>query len=185
MRKLLFVFGTRPEAIKLAPIIKHLQTKTLFNVVVCVTSQHKKLLHNVLDFFNIKTNYDLNIMKESQNLEDITTECLSKLKPILKKESPDCVIVQGDTSSAFSAALSAYYQEIPVAHIESGLRTGFRYSPFPEEMNRRLISQIATYHFAPTLFNEKTLNAEGIHDNVWVVGNSVIDALNYTLKELV
>ena len=114
MRKLLFVFGTRPEAIKLAPIIKHLQTKTLFNVVVCVTSQHKKLLHNVLDFFNIKTNYDLNIMKESQNLEDITTECLSKLKPILKKESPDCVIVQGDTSSAFSAALSAYSQEIPI-----------------------------------------------------------------------
>lgn len=184
MKKVFFFFGTRPEAIKLAPIILLLQNSINYKVTVCVSSQHVELLHQVLEFFKIKIHYNLNVMTHKQNLFDITTKCLSQLNEIIKKETPDLIIVQGDTSTAFSGALAGFYSKIPIAHIEAGLRTHTPMNPYPEEMNRKLISQLATFHFAPTETNKVNLNNEDITRNVFVVGNTVIDSLSYTSKHI-
>ena len=184
MKKIFFFFGTRPEAIKLAPIILLLQNSKDYKVTICVSSQHVELLHQVLEFFKIKIHYNLNIMTHKQSLFDITSKCISQLNDILKKETPDLIIVQGDTSSAFSGALAGFYSKIPVAHVEAGLRTHNPLNPYPEEMNRKLISQLATFHFAPTKCNKENLEKEGIKSNIWVVGNTVIDSLNFTNKHV-
>lgn len=178
MKKVLFVFGTRPEAIKMAPLIKKFQCcPDVFNTVVCVTGQHRQMLDQILEFFNITTDYDLNIMKSNQSLFNITMDALGGLEDVLKETNPDLIFVQGDTSTAFVGALAGYYKQIQVAHLEAGLRSFNKYSPFPEEVNRKLIGNIADYHFAPTQGAKDNLNKENIHDNVYVVGNTVVDAL--------
>ncbi|AHF96891.1 UDP-N-acetylglucosamine 2-epimerase [Desulfurella acetivorans A63] len=180
--KTMFVFGTRPEAIKLAPII--LESKKYFDTVVCVSEQHKEMLYQVTDFFNINIDYNLHIMKNSQSLFDITSNILIKIKSIYEKEKPDIVIVQGDTTTAFAAALSAFYLKIKIAHVEAGLRSFDLFNPYPEEANRKLISAIATYHFAPTKLAYDNLQNEGIKKNVYLTGNSVVDALHLILEKL-
>ncbi len=180
MKKILFIFGTRPEAIKLAPLINLFSSAPEFNTLICISSQHNKLLQQALNFFNIKPDYDLDIMTEKQSLTDINVKCLSKLESVLKKESPDLVIIQGDTTTAFSAALASFYNKIPIAHVEAGLRTYDNNNPFPEEINRKFISELATYHFAPTALTQKQLAKEGIVTNTWVVGNTIVDALKST-----
>lgn len=179
MKKVLFVFGTRPEAIKFAPLIKEMQQHTgIFSVKICVTGQHKEMLYQVLDFFEIKPDYDLEIMEPSQTLFKITAKIIDRIEPILAVEKPDLVFVQGDTTTVLMGALGGFYNHIPVAHLEAGLRTGDMYSPFPEELNRVLVSKIATYHFAPTDQAVKNLSGEGVKSNgVYKVGNTVIDAL--------
>jgi len=179
-KKIFFIFGTRPEAIKLAPLIKAFKERKDFSTCICVSSQHKELLSQVLHFFDILIDYDLDIMSSNQSLFDITNKCLGKLEHILKDENPDLVVVQGDTSTAFSGALAAFYLQIPVAHVEAGLRTYDMNNPFPEEMNRNLISKIATYHFSPTETSLNQLKDEGIKKNLWNVGNTIIDALQFT-----
>jgi UDP-N-acetylglucosamine 2-epimerase (non-hydrolysing) len=176
-KKILFVFGTRPEAIKLAPLIKSFQNDLNFNIEICVTAQHKVLLQQVLKFFNIQPDYNLKLMQPYQTLFEITTHGLDALKKILEESKPDLVVVQGDTTSAFIGALAAYYKKIKVAHVEAGLRSDDKYSPFPEEINRALISRIADYHFAPTQTAVENLSKENVTKNVWMVGNTVIDAL--------
>lgn len=177
--KALFVFGTRPEAIKMAPVIREMETEnSKFKVVVCVTAQHREMLDQVLKIFEISPDHDLDIMKKNQDLFDVTTNALIGLKDIFKKEKPDIILVQGDTTTAFAAGLAAYYLKIPIAHIEAGLRTYNKYSPFPEEKNRHLLSVLADYHFAPTGWAKSNLLKEGIpEDRIWVTGNTVIDAL--------
>ncbi|OSS41422.1 UDP-N-acetylglucosamine 2-epimerase [Desulfurella amilsii] len=180
--KVMFVFGTRPEAIKLAPII--LEAKKHFDTIVCVSEQHKEMLYQVTNFFNIHIDYNLHIMKNSQSLFDITSNILLKIKEIYETQKPDIVIVQGDTTTAFAAALSAFYLKIKIAHIEAGLRSFDLYNPFPEEANRKFISAIATYHFAPTKIAYDNLLNEGIKKNVYLTGNSVVDALYIVLDKL-
>jgi UDP-N-acetylglucosamine 2-epimerase (non-hydrolysing) len=176
--KVVVLFGTRPEAIKLSPLVYELRRHpNEFEVSVCVTGQHREMLDQVLDFFQIKPDYDLNLMKQNQTLFDITADGLKSIGSVLDAEHPDLVIVQGDTTTAFVGALAAFYKQIKVAHIEAGLRTYEKYSPFPEEINRVLVSHLADYHFAPTGSAKKNLEREGITENVWVVGNTVIDAL--------
>lgn len=177
--KALFVFGTRPEAIKMAPVIREMETEnSRFKVVVCVTAQHREMLDQVLKIFEISPDHDLDIMRKNQDLFDVTTNALIGLKDIFKKEKPDIILVQGDTTTAFAAGLAAYYLKIPIAHIEAGLRTYNKYSPFPEEKNRHLLSVLADYHFAPTEWAKSNLLKEGIpEDRIWVTGNTVIDAL--------
>lgn len=177
--KVLFVLGTRPEAIKLAPVIKEMQRwHSFFEVEVCITAQHRQMLDQVLDIFNIIPDYDLNIMKDNQSIYDITSRALLGLQGVLKKAGPEFVIVQGDTTTAFAGSLAAFYDRIPVGHVEAGLRTNDKYSPFPEEINRRLVGQIADLHFAPTLKSRDNLLGEGVDFNrVHVTGNTVIDAL--------
>ncbi len=176
--KILFTFGTRPEAIKLAPVIKKLKNYSDdFDVEVCITAQHRGMLDQVLDFFKITPDYDLNLMKHNQSLFEITAAALKSLEKVIEKVSPDIIFVQGDTATAFVAALAGFYKKIKIAHIEAGLRTYDKYSPFPEEINRSLISKIADYHFAPTKRAKKNLELEFINKNVWAVGNTVIDAL--------
>lgn len=183
MKKLLFIFGTRPEAIKMAPLILKARGNAFFDVRVCVTGQHSEMLHQVLHFFGIKPDYDLNIMKPGQQLNDITADILKSLGEVLSKESPSVVLVQGDTTTAFIGALASYYQKMPVCHIEAGLRSHDKYSPFPEEMNRVLVGHIADYHFAPTSRAKENLLKEGKSpDTIYVVGNTVIDALLMTLE---
>ena len=177
MRKILFIVGTRPEAIKMAPLIKEFEKKNNFDVRICVTAQHREMLDQVLDFFNIKVDYDLNLMKPNQSLFTITADVLKALEKVLEKENPDLIFVQGDTSTSFVGALAGFYKKIKIAHIEAGLRSHNKYSPFPEEINRVLVGHIADYHFAPTERAKKNLYNEGIKKNVWVVGNTVIDAL--------
>jgi UDP-N-acetylglucosamine 2-epimerase (non-hydrolysing) len=178
MKKILLVFGTRPEAIKMAPLYHELKKHTdAFNVKICASAQHREMLDQVLDFFNIKPYYDLNLMKQNQTLFDITTNLLTSIDTILEEFQPALVFVQGDTTTTFAASLAAYYKKIKVAHLEAGLRSNNKYSPFPEEINRRLTSVIADYHFAPTGANKINLINEGINDNIYVVGNTVIDAL--------
>lgn len=181
--KILTVFGTRPEAIKMCPLVLKLKENKNNKCIVCLTGQHKEILCQVMDAFDIKEDYNLNIMKAHQTLTSITTSILEKMEIILQKEKPDLVLVQGDTTSAYAAALSAFYQQIPVAHVEAGLRTGNTYSPFPEEMNRLLIDRISTCYFAPTSMNAKNLLKEGITNNVYVTGNTGIDAFQYTVKD--
>lgn len=179
--KFLFVFGTRPEAIKLCPLILHLKTRAA--VEVCVTGQHKELLHPFLKLFNVTPDYDLDLLKPNQSLSGLTAACIQKLEPVLEKSKPDCVIVQGDTTTSMCAALSAFYQKIPVAHVEAGLRTHDIYSPFPEELNRTAISRIAQFHFVPTKKNKDHLLSEGVDANkIHITGNTVVNALEWVLE---
>lgn len=175
----LFVFGTRPEAIKMAPVIRSLEAQGgLFRTVICVTAQHRQMLDQVLSLFDIRPHFDLDIMKDNQDLFDITLQALTGLKEVFKETRPDVVLVQGDTTTAFVGGLAGYYLKTPVAHIEAGLRTWNKYSPFPEEANRRLLSVVTDYHFAPTEWSRSNLVAEGTDPaRVWVTGNTVIDAL--------
>ncbi len=178
MFRVLFVFGTRPEAIKMAPVIKALKKTSDIEVLVCVTGQHREMLDQVLQLFSIVPEYDLNIMKPGQGLTEITTGILSGLKPILEEAAPNLVLVHGDTSTTLTTSLASYYQRIPVAHIEAGLRTGNIYSPWPEEINRRVAGTISCLHFAPTKGSRQNLLAEGVNENaIYVTGNTVIDAL--------
>ncbi|MGO9614695.1 MAG: non-hydrolyzing UDP-N-acetylglucosamine 2-epimerase [Dissulfurispiraceae bacterium] len=174
--RFLIVFGTRPEAVKLAPVI--LKLKDIAEVIVCVTGQHREMLDQVLHFFSIRPDFDLNIMSKSQSLFDITSDALRRLEKVVAKSNPHLLIVQGDTTSSFVGALSGFYNQIKVAHVEAGLRSFKKYSPFPEEMNRVMVSHIADYHFAPTSTAQRNLLKEDIpQENIFVVGNTVIDAL--------
>lgn len=182
LKKILLVFGTRPEAIKMAPLVLELKKYKNLETVVCLTGQHREMLAQVMRVFGIKEDYNLDIMEQNQTLTSITTAVLSKIEPVLKTEKPDIVLVHGDTTTSSAAALAAFYQQIPVGHVEAGLRTGNIYSPFPEEMNRVLIDRISTFYFAPTKRNEQNLRQEGISKNIYVTGNTVIDAFAYTVK---
>ncbi|MFH0733586.1 MAG: UDP-N-acetylglucosamine 2-epimerase (non-hydrolyzing) [bacterium] len=178
MKKIMVIFGTRPEAIKLAPVIHALKNEKYFEVVVCSTGQHKEMLQQVLDIFNIDIDYDFNLMKPNQDLFDITINSLSKLRDVFSTFKPDLLIVQGDTSTAFVSSLAAYYLRIKIAHVEAGLRSYDIYSPYPEEANRRFISVISNFNFAPTEEAKNNLINEGLSkDNIFVTGNTVIDAL--------
>ena len=182
MRKVLLVFGTRPEAIKMCPLILELKKRKTIETVVCVTAQHRQMLDQVLKTFGVTPDYDLNIMKEQQTLFDITSNILTSLKKILEFENPDIVLVHGDTTTAFVTALACFYLQIQVGHVEAGLRTNNIYSPFPEEFNREAISLISKYNFAPTKFSAQNLYKENINsENVYITGNTVIDAMKYTV----
>lgn len=181
--KVFIVFGTRPEAIKMCPLVLELKKEKNIECVVCLTGQHKEMLQQVMDVFEVREDYNLNIMRDRQTLTTITTSILEKIEPILQKEKPDVVLVHGDTTTSYAAALAAFYQQIPVGHVEAGLRTGNIYSPFPEEMNRLLTDRISTIYFAPTENNKRNLAEEGIKSNVFVTGNTVIDSFQYTVKE--
>lgn len=181
--KVMSVFGTRPEAIKMCPLVLELQKSPNIESVVCLTGQHRQMLDQVMEIFGIRGDYDLEIMRPKQTLTTITTDILIKIEDVLRQEKPDVVLVHGDTSTSFAVALAAFYQKIPVGHVEAGLRTYNRYSPFPEEMNRCLTGRLATYHFSPTVTNQKNLEREGITDHVYVTGNTVIDAFQTTVKE--
>lgn len=186
MKKILLTFGTRPEAIKMAPLVKELQKyPDKFKTYVCVTGQHREMLDQVLDLFEIVPDYDLNIMKQGQDLYDITANVLLGFKNVLKEVKPDVVLVHGDTTTSTAAALASFYQQIPVGHIEAGLRTHNIYSPFPEEMNRQITSKIAKYHFSPTLLSKQNLLKEGVSEkNIFITGNTVIDALHIILNKI-
>lgn len=185
MKKILSVFGTRPEAIKMAPLVHALDSDNRFNAKVCVTAQHREMLDQVLELFEIDQDFDLNIMKAGQTLTDVTTAILTGLKPVLEEFRPDVVLVHGDTTTTFAATLASYYQQIKVGHVEAGLRTGNIFSPWPEEANRKLTSAIANYHFAPTVGSRNNLLNEGIHDSeITVTGNTVIDALFWVSEKL-
>lgn len=181
--KILVVFGTRPEAIKMCPLVLEFKKHKEIQTVVCLTGQHKEMLKQVMDAFNLNEDYNLNIMKERQTLTTITTSILEKIEPVLKNEQPDIVLVHGDTTTSYAAALAAFYQQIPIGHVEAGLRTGDIYSPYPEEMNRLMIDRLSVYYFAPTELNKKNLLAEGIKKNIVVTGNTVIDSFAYTVKK--
>ncbi len=184
-KKILFVFGTRPEAIKLAPVIKEFQKSEKFQTKICLTSQHKSMLWQVLDLFELKGDFDLDIMEENQTLFDITAKILQNFKKILEEFNPHLVIVHGDTTTTFSASLGAFYKKIPVAHIEAGLRSYDLFNPFPEEANRKLTATLAKFHFAPTIKAAKNLEKEDIKkENILVTGNSVIDALFWSVEKL-
>lgn len=184
-QKILAIFGTRPEAIKLAPLLKYLQQDGAFDLKVCVTAQHRQMLDQVLALFEIQPDFDLDLMQSEQDLSALSARILSSLRPVFAEYRPNLVLVHGDTTTAFASALSAFYHQIPVAHIEAGLRTHNIHSPFPEEANRRLIAGIAQWHFAPTATAKQNLLNEGIRaDRIWVTGNTVIDALSATLQKL-
>lgn len=182
----MLVFGTRPEAIKMAPLVKEFQKNTKdFQTIVCVTGQHREMLDQVLSIFEIKPDYDLNIMKQGQDLYDVTARVLTGMRDVLKEANPDIVLVHGDTTTSTAAALAAFYQQIPVGHVEAGLRTHNIYSPWPEEMNRQLTGRIATYHFAPTPLSKQNLLMENVaEDRITVTGNTVIDALYMVVDKI-
>ncbi|AKX50702.1 non-hydrolyzing UDP-N-acetylglucosamine 2-epimerase [Thiopseudomonas alkaliphila] len=183
--KVLSVFGTRPEAIKMAPVVKVLAKDKSFQSRVCITAQHREMLDQVLELFEIEADYDLNLMKKGQDLYDITSSVLIGLRKVLKDYQPDMVLVHGDTATTFAATLAAFYQKIPVGHVEAGLRTGNLYSPWPEEANRVLTSRLASLHFAPTERNRLALLAEGVSDDcISVTGNTVIDALKWVTQKI-
>lgn len=185
MKKILTVFGTRPEAIKMAPLVHALEADSHFDAKVCVTAQHREMLDQVLELFEIKPDFDLNIMKAGQTLNDVTTSILKGLRPVLEDFKPDVVLVHGDTATTFAASLAAYYQQINVGHVEAGLRTGNIYSPWPEEANRKLTSAITNYHFAPTEGSRDNLLKEGVLErDITVTGNTVIDALFWVREKL-
>ncbi len=176
--KVLTVFGTRPEAIKMAPLVRQLEKEENLRSIVCVTAQHREMLDQVLDLFELKPDYDLNVMKPGQTVSQISTNVLLGMEQVLQEVKPDLVLVHGDTTTTFASALAAFYQKIPVGHVEAGLRTYDKYSPYPEEMNRILTGHIAEYHFAPTERNRQNLLAEGvINERIFITGNTVIDAL--------
>lgn len=181
----MLVFGTRPEAIKMAPLVKKFQKYSSdFKTVVCVTGQHREMLDQVLKIFDIKPDYDLNIMKQGQDLYDITARVLLGMRDVLNEVKPDVVLVHGDTTTSMAASLAAFYQQIAVGYVEAGLRTYDIYSPWPEEMNRQITSRIATYNFSPTPLSEKNLKEEKVHGNIYVTGNTVIDALHMVVEKL-
>ncbi|MDD5090854.1 MAG: UDP-N-acetylglucosamine 2-epimerase (non-hydrolyzing), partial [Candidatus Wallbacteria bacterium] len=184
MKKILFVFGTRPEAIKFAPLIKACQAEPGFDTRIAVTAQHRQMLDQVLNFFGIAPHHDLDLMRPGQDLFSLTSGALTGIKGVLEREKPDLVFVQGDTTTVFAAALAAFYLQIPVAHLEAGLRSFDMRSPFPEEANRVLAGHLSTWHFAPTDKAAENLAAENIKKNVFVVGNTVIDALHLALSRL-
>lgn len=186
MKKVMLVFGTRPEAIKMAPLVKEFQKHPgNFQTIVCVTGQHRQMLDQVLDLFEIIPDFDLNIMKQGQDLYDVTARVLTGMRDILKEAKPDVVLVHGDTTTSTAAALAAFYQQIPVGHVEAGLRTHNMYSPWPEEMNRQITGRIATYNFAPTLLSKSNLLKEAIKpDSIVVTGNTVIDALHQVVTKI-
>ena len=186
MKKILFVFGTRPEAIKMAPLVLEFKKYPLqYETVVCVSGQHREMLDTVLDLFQIVPDYDLNIMQANQDLYDVTNRILTGLRDVLKQVKPDLVFVHGDTTTSTTAALAAFYQQIPVAHVEAGLRTGNIYSPWPEEMNRQLTGRLATYHFAPTPLAKQNLLKENVYEkSIEVTGNTVIDALHWVVNRI-
>lgn len=185
-KTVMLVFGTRPEAIKMAPLIKEFQKESdIFNTLVCVTAQHRQLLDQVMDVFHLTANYDLDIMQQGQDLYDITSRVLLSMRNVLRQARPELVLVHGDTTTSTAAALAAFYQQIPVGHIEAGLRTGNIYSPWPEEMNRQITGRIASYHFAPTETSRANLLKENVYpSNIYVTGNTVIDALHLVVNEL-
>lgn len=180
--KIMTVFGTRPEAIKMIPVIKKLSENENFHVIVCVTAQHRELLDSILQLFNIAANYDLNIMKKSQLLAEITSKSLAELDKIIRMEKPDMVLVHGDTNTTFAGALAAFYNKVKVGHVEAGLRTFNKFEPFPEEMNRELVSLLADLNFAPTSLAKQNLINEG-RKNIFVTGNTAIDCINFTVKK--
>lgn len=185
MKKILLVFGTRPEAIKMAPLVKEFQKHaSIFETIVCVTGQHREMLDQVLHIFDIKPDYDLNIMKQGQDLYDVTSRVLLGMRDVLREVHPDVVLVHGDTTTSTAAALAAFYQQIPVGHVEAGLRTHNIYSPWPEEMNRQITGRISTYHFAPTALSKQNLLSEGITEHITVTGNTVIDALYMVVDKI-
>ncbi len=181
----MLVFGTRPEAIKMCPLVKEFQKHTEdFETTVCVTGQHREMLDQVLNIFDVKSNFDLNIMKQGQDLYDVTARVLTGMRDVFKEYKPDVVLVHGDTTTSTAAALAAFYQQIPVGHVEAGLRTHNIYSPWPEEMNRQITGRIAAYNFSPTALSEKNLMEEGTYGNIYVTGNTVIDALHMVVDKL-
>lgn len=186
MKKILIVFGTRPEAIKMAPLVKAMQQRPdVFNTKVCVTGQHREMLDQVLRIFDIVPDYDLAIMKPGQDLYDVTSRVLSGMRDVLKEVQPQLVLVHGDTTTSTATALAAFYQQIPVGHVEAGLRTHNIYSPWPEEMNRQITGRIATWHFSPTTLSQKNLLSEGINaSSITVTGNTVIDALLMVIEKI-
>ena len=186
MKKVMLVFGTRPEAIKMAPLVKEFQKQPKrVETVVCVTGQHREMLDQVLKIFDIKPDYDLNIMKQEQDLYDVTARVLTGMRDVLKEVKPDVVLVHGDTTTSTAAALAAFYQQIPVGHVEAGLRTHNIYSPWPEEMNRLLTGRLATYHFSPTPLSRNNLIKESVDDrNIIITGNTVIDALYWVVDKI-
>lgn len=185
MKTVMLVFGTRPEAIKMCPLVKEFQKHPKdFNTIVCVTGQHREMLDQVLQIFDVHPNYDLNIMKQGQDLTDVTARVLTGLRDVFKECRPDVVLVHGDTTTSTTGALAAFYAQIPVGHVEAGLRTHNIYSPWPEEMNRQITGRIATYNFSPTPLSEKNLLDEKAHGNIFVTGNTVIDALHMVVDKL-
>ena len=186
MKKVMLVFGTRPEAIKMCPLVKEFQKHPdVFETVVCVTGQHREMLDQVLQIFDVKPNYDLNIMKQGQDLYDVTVRVLVGMRDILDTVKPDVVLVHGDTTTSMAAAMAAFYRQIPVGHVEAGLRTHNLYSPWPEEMNRQVTGRIATYDFAPTLLSRQNLLDEGVsEEKITVTGNTVIDALQMVVQRI-
>lgn len=186
MKKVMLVFGTRPEAIKMCPLVKEFQKHPIeFKTIVCVTGQHREMLDQVLQIFEIQPDYDLNIMKQGQDLYDVTARVLLGMRDVLKEVQPDVVLVHGDTTTSTSAALAAFYQQIPVGHVEAGLRTHNIYSPWPEEMNRQITGRIATYHFSPTPLSKQNLLTEGVREEmITVTGNTVIDALYMVVDQI-
>ena len=181
--KVMSVFGTRPEAIKMAPLALELQKREQVESLICVTAQHREMLDSVMNCFGLSADYDLDIMGKNQTLTDVTTRALTGLEACFKEAQPDLVLVHGDTSTTFSAALAAFYAKIPVGHVEAGLRTYDRYSPFPEEMNRCLVGRLATLHFAPTAKNAENLRKEAVTGDIFITGNTVIDAMKYTIGD--
>ena len=185
MKKIMLVFGTRPEAIKMCPLVKEFQKHPKeFETIVCVTGQHREMLDQVLHIFDVVPDYDLNIMKQGQDLYDVTARVLTGMRDVLKKVQPDVVLVHGDTTTSTAAALAAFYQQIPVGHVEAGLRTRNIYSPWPEEMNRQITGRIATYNFAPTPLSKRNLEEEKAQGKIYVTGNTVIDALHMVVNKL-
>ena len=185
MKKVMLVFGTRPEAIKMCPLVKEFQKHPKdFETIVCVTGQHREMLDQVLTIFDVKPDYDLNIMKQGQDLYDVTARVLTGMRDVLKEYKPDVVLVHGDTTTSTASALAAFYQQIPVGHVEAGLRTHNIYSPWPEEMNRQITGRIATYNFSPTPLSESNLKEEKAQGQIFVTGNTVIDALHMVVDKL-
>lgn len=182
--KIMTVFGTRPEGVKMAPIIKEIQKRKDIDQVVCITAQHRQMLDQVINLFDIKPDYDLDIFKPGQSLTDITTNSLKGLEEVIKKERPDILLVQGDTTTVFAGALAAFYQKVRIGHVEAGLRSGNLYSPYPEEANRKLTGIVTDFHFAPTDANRENLLREGYpEEKIFITGNTVIDALKYAVKD--
>ena len=180
--KVMSVFGTRPEAIKMAPLVRALQASESIESIVCLTGQHREMLDSVMDIFHLKGDYDLNIMEKRQTLSTITTKTLLGMEQVLEEAKPDLVLVHGDTSTTFAGALAAFYHQVKVGHVEAGLRTWDKYSPFPEEMNRTLVGDIADLHFSPTRANAENLRREAIMGEIFITGNTAIDAMQYTVR---